>query len=215
MKQVFRLMGSPDRVIAFDELPADLLNGLEMFDSSKLGRDWREFIGIRERVTKIPPDRDPLTGQVRYYEPIIDKAPYAYIVDRELNNDMERWQEIESYVRRAAPREFRLLDKLADMAKPLARDEKSEVSLDPVDVVIIPLPRQEVPKPPLAQAPPVVVAQVEALKVAEAPAGPLKITPAATGSSNLECPACQKIFSSKQALRMHVMKKHSEAKVAA
>lgn len=215
MKQVFRLMDMPDKVIAFDELPEDLLQGLELCDCSKLPKDWREFIGMREKITRIPPDRDPFTGTMRTYTPISQKAPYAYLIDRELNNDKEKWSEIESYVRRNAPREFRLMDRLSDMAKPMARDAHSELDLEPDQVVVIPLMKDAA-----VAEPPVVVVEAPTAPPPPAPAAepqqPFTITPAKPAViPATECPACQKVFSSRQALRMHVTKKHSEAKVAA
>lgn len=210
MRQVFRLMDMPDRVIAFDELPEDLLVGLEMCDCSKLPKDWREFIGIREKTTRIPPDRDPLTGQIRTYVPITQKAPYAYLIDRELNNDKERWQEIESYVRRNAPREFRLLDKIADMAKPMARDAHSELDLEADQVLVIPIMKAEAETPQQATvtiAPP--LPAIPVVQVSSAPV--LAATPAAPAAAPvdaLKCDECEKVFSSKQAVRMHKMKRH-------
>lgn len=190
MKQVFRLMDMPDRVIAFDELPQDLLEGLEMCDCSKLPRQWREFIGIREKFTRIPPDRDPLTGQVRTYPPIVQKAPYAFLIDQEVNHDKERWQEIESYVRRNAPKDFRLLDKLRDMAKPMGRDAQSELELEPEEVILIPLPKVEAAKDP------------EAATVQLAP-------------EMFKCEDCPKEFDSKSGVRLHRLKKHAQEKVTA
>jgi hypothetical protein len=182
MKQVFRLMGMPDKVIAFDELPADLLEGLEMCDCSKLPRDWRDFIGTREKPIRIPPDRDPLTGQVRTYTPVVQKGPYAYLIDWEINHDKERWQEIESYVRRNAPKDFRLLDKIADMAKPMGQDAHSELSLEIESVVVIPLPKTEEKEPEVATV------SVETFK----------------------CSDCDKEFDKKQGLRLHRLKKHEQ-----
>jgi hypothetical protein len=147
MIQVLRLMGMPDKVIAFDELPQDLLNGLEMQDESKMPRHWRDFIGSREKVTKIKPYIDPMTRQLVECDPVIQKGPFTWIVDWELNSNKERWQEISSYVRRNAPRDFRLLDKIEDMAKPFASNVSSEITLEPEEVVIIPLPKDVVKEP--------------------------------------------------------------------
>lgn len=187
--QVFRLMDMPDKVIAFNELPAYLLEGLELCDCSKLPRHWRDFIGIREKHVRIPPDRDPLTGQVRTYTPIIQKGPYAFLIDKELNNDKERWGEIESYVRRNAPKDFRLMDKIADMAKPMARDVHSELDLEPEDVIVIPLPKIEEKE--------LDAATVEVQK------------------DVVKCDECDKEFSGKQAVRMHKMKRHPKVEVPA
>jgi hypothetical protein len=177
-------MDMPDKVIAFDELPQSLIDGLEMHDCSKMPKDWREFIGIREKHIRIPPDRDPLTGQVRTYTPLIQKAPYAYLVDREVNFDRDRWAEIESYVKRCAPKDFRLMDKIFDMAKPLARDPHSEIDLETDQVIVIPLPKIEEKSEPEAAS----VTVVEEHK----------------------CDQCEKTFEKKQALRMHKMKRHPE-----
>lgn len=191
MRQVFRLMDMPDKVIAFDELPEDLLAGLEMCDCSRLPKEWRDFIGIREKITRIPPDRDPLTGQVRRYEPIVQKGPYAFLVDRELNQDKDRWQEIKSYVMRNAPKDFRLKDNLDDMAKPMGRDANSEFDLEVQDVVVIPLQKVSEPSEP------------EAATVSLSP------------KEIFKCADCEKEFTAKQGLKMHRMKRHPEPKVPA
>lgn len=149
--QVIRLMGMPDKVIAFDELPMDLLDGLEMQDESKMPRHWRDFFGVREKITQIKPYVDPMTRQVVQCEPIVQKGPFTWLIDWEVNHDKDRWQEISSYVRRNAPRDFRLLDKLEDMAKPFANDAHSEITLEPEAVLIIPLPKN-VEKEPEAAA---------------------------------------------------------------
>lgn len=188
MKQVFRLMDMPDRVIAFDELPQELLEGLEMCDCSKLPRHWRDYLGMREKHVRIPPDRDPLTGTVRTYKPIVQTGPYAYLIDQEVNHDRERWQEIESYVRRNAPKDFRLLDKLKDMAKPMGKDVHSELDLEPEDVIIVPLPKGAEVKEPEA---------------------------ATVALENFKCEDCPKEFDSKSGLRLHRLKKHAEQKVLA
>lgn len=146
MKQVIRLMDMPDKVIAFDELPSDLLKDLDMIDCSKLPRHWRDFIGYRERVVNIKPERDPFTGQMRTFTPVVEKAPFAWIVDREVNKDKEAWRAIESYVKRNAPKDFRLTDPIVDietgrstMALKMAADAQSELSLEPEDVIVVPL----------------------------------------------------------------------------
>lgn len=201
MKQVFRLMGMPDKMIAFDELPQDLLEGLEMSDESRMQRHWREYLGLREKAIRIPPDRDPLTGAVRHYTPIIQKAPFTYVIDREVNKDKERWQEIESYVKRNAPKDFRLLDKLEDMAKPMAADAHSEVTLEPEDIVVIPLGKlvevdstlSTIVVDTSAPAPKEEVKQKEAVQM-------------------FSCDACEKSFDTNQGLLLHKRKRHAEVK---
>lgn len=187
MRQVFRLMGMPDRVIAFDELPADLLDGLEMHDCSKLPKEWREFIGISEKHIKIKPEIDPFTRQLVKFPPLIQKAPYAYLIDWEVNHDKERWQEIESFVKRNAPKDFRLMDKLTDMAKPMAADAHAELSLEPEDIVVVPLP-----------------------KMAEEPEPQQATIELAPGVEGVKCDTCNAVFEDKRGLAGHKRFKHKE-----
>lgn len=145
--QVLRLMGMPDRVIAFDSLPEDLVQGLEMRAAAGTAfRPWRDWMGKKKRVTKISPERDPFTNQIRVFEPIVEEDYYFYIVDETLNHDMEKWEAISDYVRRNAPKDFRLKDRIEDMALPLAPDVRSDVTLEPEQVVVIPLPKPEKPE---------------------------------------------------------------------
>lgn len=149
--QVFRLMGIPDKVIGFDELPKEYTDGLEMHDSSKLGRVWRDFIGKRERIIQIKPELDPITRQWRTFSPVRESSYFTYIIDSELNADKEKWGEILQYVRRNAPMTWKqtgsdgqevsikLMDEIEKMAKPLAKDAHSELDLEPEDVIVIPL----------------------------------------------------------------------------
>lgn len=139
--QLIRLMGMTDKVIAFDELPMELLEGLEMRKQDFLPRHWRDFLGTREKVINMPPYLDPMTRQMVKCDPIVEKAPFAWIVDWEVNQDKDRWQEISNYVRRNAPKDFRLLDKIEDMAKPMGQTVQGELTLEPEDVPIIPLPK--------------------------------------------------------------------------
>lgn len=189
MRQVFRLMGMPDKVIAFDELPKDLLEGLEMFDCSRLPKDWREFIGTRERHIRIAPEIDPFTRQRITFPPLVQKAPYAFLIDWEVNSNKERWQEISNYVKRNAPKDFRLMDKIEDMAKPMAADAHSELTLEPEDVVVVPLPALAVEVP--SDAPKIVT------ESAPAPAGQT-------------CDECGKVFEDLRGLGTHKRFKHKE-----
>jgi hypothetical protein len=87
-------MDMPDKVIAFDELPEELLAPFEMLNCSKLPRHWRDYIGERERLIKIKPERDPITGQIRTYATVSEKGPFVWVVDRELIPQQEAWSEI-------------------------------------------------------------------------------------------------------------------------
>lgn len=211
MMQVFRLMGMPDKVIAFDELPPDLLTGLEMYSQAKMPRHWRDFMGNREKLVEIKPYFDPLTRQWVKCDPIVQKGPFAWVIDWEVNNDRERWQEIASFVRRNCPKDFRLLDKLEDMAKPLAQNVSSEITLEPEDVVIIPIlkdiQRDEEPMT-------VRVASVPQEPVTVSLAAPATTAEVSKVSEKPECEVCGKKFKDGRGIRFH-MKTHEKAKVAA
>lgn len=188
--QCFRLMGMPDKVIAFDELPEKLLQGFEMITADGFPRHWKEWLGKKKRTIKIPPEKDLLTGQVRYYDPILEEDSYFYVVDWNLNPVVEKWKEVCDYVRQNIPKDVRLMDKLEDMALPLAANKMDGVTLEPEDVVVIPLPK--------AIAPIITAAE----KQAAAP----------TDIYSCEEKDCNKAFDSKQGLRFHKTKKHSEKK---
>jgi hypothetical protein len=166
-------MGMPDKVIAFDELPEDLLEGLEMLDQSKMPRHWRDFMGVREKLITIKPYVDPMTRQLVQCEPLIQKGPFAWVIDWEVNHDKERWQEISNFVRRNCPKDFRLLDSLEDMAKPLAPNPNSEITLEPEEVIVIPLPKNVEKEPEImtiSVAPPPPPAKEEIVTISVAPA---------------------------------------------
>lgn len=186
MRQVFRLMGMPDKVIAFDELPEDLVAPFEMHACNKLPREWRDFIGTRDKHIKIKPEFDPLTRQWVKFPELVERAPYAYLVDIESGPNREAWANVEDYVKRNAPKDFRLMDKIADMAKKMANDEHSELNLEVEDVVVIPLPK------PVKED----IGTTETIIVKE--------------PEMFACDKCERKFEKKQALRMHQMKKHSE-----
>lgn len=126
MIQVFRLVdpGRVDRVIAFDELPESLTRGVTRGTANGLPSSWHSFLGIKRGDAKALP---------------------FYVLDfRTLNRDKERWQEIGNYVRRSTDKEVRLLDNLYDMAKPMSTDSYSSLELDPEDVTIIPIIKEEI-----------------------------------------------------------------------
>jgi hypothetical protein len=199
MRQVFRLMDVPDKMIAFDELPEYLLEGIELHDCGKMTKDWREFIGLREKLIKLKPERNLITQQMETFPPIVQKGYYAYLIDREINPDKDRWREIESYVKRNAPKDFRLTDPIVDietgkstMAKALANDSQSEIMLEPEEVIVIPLPKIE--------------ETVEAQH--EAGIATVELAP----KEEFKCDKCDKSYPSKPAIRMHKMKAHPEKK---
>lgn len=217
--QLFRLMGMPDRMIAFNELPKDLIDGVDMCDESRMPRHWKDFIGVREREVHIPRDRDPLTGTVRTYAPIVQRAPYTFVIDWEINKDKERWQEIEAYVKRAAPKDFRLTERLVDMAKPMAVDAHAEMSLEPEDVVIVPLNGLIKDEPKQAEVRLLEPVQVVPPPTPAAPvAAPENVAPEKNAQPStvvltFPCNECEKVFESKPGLYLHRRKKHVPAKV--
>lgn len=193
--QVFKLVvgGAPDKIIAFDELPERLLKGIDMREPSGFPRAWKTFLGHKTKVMKgATYKRVGIADQVVPDMEI--KGPFFYVIDTLSNLDSERWQEITSFVKRVVPPEIRLLEKIEDMALPLAVDSRSEMTLEPEHleergaIVPIPLEYQEktVDKAGQPIAPPVNEI-VDAM---------------------LKCAECDKKFTGKQALNMHVMRVH-------
>lgn len=113
--QTFRLIqgGKVDKLIAFKNLPKSLLTGVRKRDLRGLPRHWDK------------------TGD------------FHYILDfKDINQDIERWQEIASYVRRTIDPSIRLLDKLEDMAVPMAPDCHVGITLEPENIPVFELPVQ-------------------------------------------------------------------------
>ena len=117
--QVFRLwqVGTPDKLIAIDSLPEDLLTGIERTGSDGLPRHWKKFLEDG--------------GDGRFYA-------LNYL---RLNKDVESWQKISNHVRKACEVSVRLMDKLEDMARPMAPDCKTSPTLEPEEIPVIPLPK--------------------------------------------------------------------------
>jgi len=193
MKQVLRLVGMPDKMIAFDELPEDLLKDFDMQSEKSLPRYWREWIGNRTRTIKIKPYVDPMTRQLIHCAPIEEEAPFTWVVDWEINSNKDAWSMIAAYVRQNVQEGFRLLDKLEDMAKPLAPNVSEQITLEPEDILIIPLK-----KAVAVEAPP-----------ADSGAAPVP-PPVANKEASFKCADCGKEFASKQGVVLHRTKKHSE-----
>lgn len=186
--QVFRLMNMPDRVIAFDELPEDLVKGFEMIRADGFPRHWKEWMGTKKKVTEIPPEKDFLTGNVRRFDPIVEEANFFYLVDFMIQPIVERWQTVCDYVRQHVDKETRLTDKIDEMALPLGPDKVS-LTLEPEEVVIIKLPKDSKAEP----------------------------TPVVSMFIKCDEEGCIAEYEgkfAKQALRMHKQKKHAKEKVA-
>jgi len=190
MKQVLRLMGMPDKMIAFDELPADLLKDLEMQDEKAMPRYWREWIGKRTRTIEIKPYVDTMTRQLIKCAPLVEEGPFTWTVDWEINSQKDAWSAIQSYVRQNVADGFRLLDRLEDMAKPLAPSVNEQITLEPEDIVIIPLKKNT----PVEDDPTATTVRV-----------------ATAEEAGFKCQDCGKEFASKQGVLLHRTKKHAEA----
>ena len=135
--QVFRLVcqGIPDKVIAFDQLPERMLNGVTRGDPTGLPRAWKAILGEGTRITPGIKERDPFTHTVTEIPAIVEKGPFFYVLDyMELNADKEKWAEISAFVRKVVDPKFRLPEKLEDFALPMAASPNSELTLEPEDV---------------------------------------------------------------------------------
>ncbi len=205
--QVFRLVGLPDKIIAFDELPEEMVKGFEDCRAEGFPKAWKKWMGEREIVTPIPSELNPVTGVRRTFDPYVEKDSFFYKVDWDIKPMVERWEKIEKYARDHVKTEFRLTDKLEDMAKPLAPDKISGITLDPEDVIVIPIPKEVLlvdPKDPKEPAQPEL---------------PIKEEPEKETSKETElmCPHCKETFEgsyAKNSLRFH-MRKHEKEKVTA
>lgn len=128
--QIFRIVkgGFVDKVIGFNSLPKSILTGIKKGTTAGFPRHWKTWFeteAIDEHAKK---------GELNPF----------YILDYiAINADKEKWQEINSYVRRTVDPSFRLLDKLEDMCIPLAADPRTELNIDPENIAIIPIPEEK------------------------------------------------------------------------
>lgn len=183
--QVLRLVegGVVDKLIAFDSLPERFFKNVEKTDVRLYGlpRHWAKF------------------------------SSHHYVLEYKMvNKDKETWQAMTNFLKQVVDKTFRLMDKIEDMALPMANNSKESVGIEPEEIPIVPIPVefQELPKPELL-AP---NGQPAAATPVAAPA-PIPTIPAPADSH--KCAECAKEFSGKQALRMHRLRKHSKEAVAA
>lgn len=148
MLQVFRLVdpGRVDRILAFDSLPESMLKGITKGTANGLPSNWFSYFGIKRNEK--------------------DARPFYVLDFRTLNRDKEKWQEISNYVRRSTDKNFRLMDNLYDMAKPMASDSHSSLELEPEDVLVIPVltEEEEIEEKVIENIKPEKVAPVEEVK---------------------------------------------------
>lgn len=204
--QVFRLMNKPDRVIAFDELPERLLEGFEMIRADGFPRYWKEWLGKRKKTIKLPREIDPLTKTVIIHQPIIEEDAFFYLVDANLEPVMDKWREVCDFVKQHVSKETRLMDKIDDMAIPLASNQAEGVTLEPEDVPVIPIPVEFQEKSPKLAGPDGSEIKNEAKR--KQPES-IRVKCSEDG-----CPSEFEGPYAKNALRMHTMKRHSKEKVA-
>ncbi len=137
--QVFRLVngGAVDKIIAFDELPKRLVFGIKTKPMDGFPRFWHRWL-IENKSTQTVSLINKETGIKEDHE-----QPCTYLLEyKVVNADIEKWQEITNYVRKAVDLSVRLMDKIEDMAKPFAKDSASELALEPEEVPIIPIPSE-------------------------------------------------------------------------
>lgn len=136
MPQFFRIVGPHvDRVIAFDELPERLLVGVRHRECDGLPRHWLEK-ACNKKVVHIE-RQPPLKNEEKtvYFHYLIEYVRFTA--------DIEKWQEINNFVRKATDNKVKLLDKLEDMALPMAPTFKDALVLEPEEVLqkaLIPIP---------------------------------------------------------------------------
>ena len=125
--KVFRLVkpGLMDRIIAVENLPDEYTAGVWEIEPNGFPREWKMWLeAIGSKNAK---------GNGVFFG-------LEYIA---VNSHAEKWQEIASYVRRSSDASIRLLDRLEDMAKPLASGQTSPIELHPEDVPVITLKVKE------------------------------------------------------------------------
>lgn len=136
---VFRLVngGTVDKIIAFDTLPKRLTAGIRTKPMDGFPRFWHRWL-IEHGSTQPISLLNHETGVREQKE-----QPCTYLLEyKVVNADIQKWQEITNYVRKAVDLSVRLMDKIEDMATPFAKDSTSELSLEPEDVLIVPIPSE-------------------------------------------------------------------------
>lgn len=204
--QVFRLVqtGVVDKVIAFDELPKRLLKDVEMRRPDGLPRHWKTFIGNHERVILPMNEKNPATGKVEKIGGGTEIAPFFYVLYfKEINRDIQRWQDISAFVRRVVELKFRLMDKLEDMALPMSTDANSEIKLEPEHLeeqgAIIPIPEEF---------------QEKGAKILDGNGNEVPVPPP-DDTTLFKCKECGKSFMNERGLEIHMHRMHKKEKVSA
>ena len=146
--QLFRLVkgGAVDKMIMFDTLPDWLMKGVRAKNCEGLPRSWARWILEKGSVQDVFDTTTQKLGPGDYKFTHTKKGdePCTFLLDYTMiNTDIEKWKEIERYVRRVVNVKTRLMDRLEDMALPMARDSHSELSIEPEDIPVIMVPSEE------------------------------------------------------------------------
>jgi len=117
--QVFKMVdpGRVDRLLAFEGLPEPLLKGIRRGAVSGLPRFWHRFLDVNKD------DANP--------------RPFYVLDYKYINKDMEKWSQITAYVRTHMEEDPQVMDKIEDMALPMAVNVRADLSLDPEDIAVI------------------------------------------------------------------------------
>lgn len=143
--QVFRLVdgGKVDRMIAFDSLPDRIIKGIRTKDLAGLPRYWAKWmkeVGSLRPVMRTETIQNPDRSYTFKYHPA-GTEPCCFTLDYKLiNEDKQKWEEISNYLRRTVDQTTRLMDKIEDMAAPMAPDCASELAIEPEDIPVIKVP---------------------------------------------------------------------------
>lgn len=147
--QVFKLVeaGFVDKVIGLDTLPERLTKGIRTREVSGFPRSWARWlssVGSIRDVLHTETTRKP-DGTYQYsYTPFGTEPCFFVLEYKDINADKESWKHITDYIKQVVGQEVRLKEKIGDMARPLASDGRAPLELEPEDVPIIPLPKEEV-----------------------------------------------------------------------
>lgn len=149
--QVFRLVvgGKVDKLIAFDELPEDVMRGIKIKRAYGLPRDWVKWLekigSIVEYQYEIDDKQELPNGEFKIVpKKASERFPGFYLLEyKGVNADKEKWSEISSFVRRSVDPSFRLKDALEEMAIPMAADSYAPELVEYEDIPVIPIPKNK------------------------------------------------------------------------
>lgn len=168
--QAFKLVngGFVDRVIVFDELPERLMRGIRTKEAAGFPRAWAKWlasIGSTRPIFKTETTIDAARNYTFKHTPI-GQEPCFFIMEYvDINADKQKWREISEYIRQNVSTEVRLKEKLEDMALALAPNPTSELTAEPEDIPVIPVPRETTEvKPDIIQAGEQIIVQENAPK---------------------------------------------------